>query len=272
MIENSLALLRDYYRLGVRYMTLTHSANTEWADSATDDPVHGGLTVFGKEVVREMNRLGMLVDLSHVSDDTMRDALEVAQAPVIFSHSSARSVADHVRNVPDDILEMVRVNGGVVMVNFAPLFVSADRAIARSGSTAVWKDANARFPDDKEAREAVMEAFYAEHPAPPATLEEVADHMDYIRRVAGIEVVGIGSDFDGIGDVPIGLEDVSRYPYLVAELINRGWSDQDIRKALGENLLRVLAKAEQVALQLEAAEHPAADAAERPDLPVTPES
>ncbi len=271
MIENSLSLLRDYYRLGVRYMTLTHSENTLWADSATDDPVHGGLSDFGEEVVREMNRLGMLVDLSHVSDDTMRDALLVTQAPVIFSHSSARAVADHVRNVPDDILELVRLNGGIVMVNFAPLFVSAEMAIARRGSFDIWKDALARFPDDKEARDEIMAAFYAEHPSPPATLQQVADHMDHIRRIAGIEVVGIGSDFDGIGEVPVGLEDVSRYPHLVAELITRGWTDQDIRKALGENLLRVMAKAEQVALRIEEERHPQGNVTGGPDVASTPE-
>jgi membrane dipeptidase len=269
MIEDSLALLRDYYRLGVRYMTLTHSDNTAWADSATADPVHGGLNEFGEEVVREMNRLGMLVDLSHVSDDTMRDALRVTQAPVIFSHSSARAVADHVRNVPDDILEMVRVNGGVVMVNFAPTFVSPEAAIARRGSFAAWKDAMVQFPDDKEERDKIMAAFYAAHPAPPATLQQVADHMDHIRRIAGVEVVGIGSDFDGISEVPIGLEDVSRFPYLISELITRGWTDQDIRKALGENLLRVLAEAEQVALRLETERQPAAPAAESPATPAS---
>jgi len=271
MIEGSLALLRDYYRLGVRYMTLTHSENTQWADSATDEAVHGGLSEFGKEVVREMNRLGMMVDLSHVSDDTMRDALLVTQAPVIFSHSSARAVAKHDRNVPDDILELVRVNGGVVMVNFAPLFVSQEMATAREGSFDVWKDALARFPDDKEARDEIMATFYAEHPSAPATLQQVADHMDHIRRVAGIEVVGIGSDFDGIGEVPVGLEDVSRFPHLIAELIIRGWSDQDIRKALGENLLRVMAQTEQVAQRIQAQQHPAGADPAGPETPSTPE-
>ena len=256
MIENSLAILRNNYRLGVRYMTLTHSDNTDWADSATDEPVHGGLTPFGEEVVREMNRLGMLVDLSHVSDDTMRDVLRLAEAPVIFSHSSARAVADHVRNVPDDILEMVRANGGVVMVNFAPSFVSPEVAVARRGAFAAYKDAMARFPEDRDAREKVMEKFYDEHPAPPATLAQVADHMDHIRHVAGGETVGIGSDFDGIGDVPEGLEDVSKFPDLVVELINRGWSDEEISRALGGNLLRVLAAAEDVAARLQIEKSP----------------
>lgn len=256
MIENSLAILRNNYRLGVRYMTLTHADNTDWADSATDEPVHGGLTPFGEEVVREMNRLGMLVDLSHVSDDTMRDVLRQVEAPVIFSHSSARAVADHVRNVPDDILEMVRANGGVVMVNFAPSFVSAEMAKARRGAFAAYKDATARFPDDRDAREKVMARFYADHPAPPATLSQVADHMDHIRRVAGSETVGIGSDFDGIGDVPVGLEDVSKFPDLVVELINRGWTDAAISQALGGNLLRVLAAAEDVAVRLQAERPP----------------
>jgi len=251
MIENSLSILRNNYRLGIRYMTLTHSDNTDWADSATDEPVHGGLTPFGEEVVREMNRLGMLVDLSHVSDDTMRDVLRLAEAPVIFSHSSARAVADHVRNVPDDILEMVRANGGVVMVNFAPSFVSPERAVARRGTFDAYKDAMARFPDDRNARTAVMEEFYEAHPAPPATLSQVADHMDHIRRVAGGGTVGIGSDFDGISDVPEGLEDVSKFPDLVVELINRGWSDEAISRALGGNLLRVLAAAEEVAARLQ---------------------
>lgn len=251
MIENSLAHLRNYYKLGVRYMTLTHSSNTDWADSATDDPVHGGLTPFGEEVIREMNRLGMLVDLSHVSDETVRDTLRITAAPVMFSHSSARAVADHVRNVPDDILEMVRANGGVVMVNFAPGFVSPEMAVARRGAFDAYKDAERRFPDDAEARKKLMDKFYADHPAPPATLEQVADHMDHIRKIAGIDTVGIGSDFDGINDVPVGLEDVSRFPDLIAELMRRGWSDEDLGKALGGNLLRVLEAGEKVAAELQ---------------------
>ncbi len=258
MMDNSLAVLRDFYRLGARYMTLTHSDNTDWADSATDEPAHGGLTPFGREVIREMNRLGMLVDLSHVSDATMEQVLALSEAPVIFSHSSARAVADHARNVPDAILRKVGEKGGVVMVNFAPTFVSPEVARARRGGFAAWKETQRRFPDDREAQRRAMAEWVEAHPAPPATLAQVADHMDHIRAVAGAGAVGIGSDYDGISDTPTGLESVSRYPDLVAELIRRGWSDAELSGALGENLLRVLEQAEEVAARLQKERPPSA--------------
>jgi membrane dipeptidase len=251
MIENSLPLLRQFHRLGVRYMTLTHVADTDWADSATDDAKHGGLTPFGEEVVREMNRLGMLVDLSHVSDETMKDALRVSAAPVIFSHSSARAVADHVRNVPDDVLRDVGAKRGLVMVNFASAFVSNEAALARRGAFALYKDVRHRFPDDAAARKKAVEAWMAEHPAPRATLEQVADHVEHVRGVAGIDAVGIGSDFDGITDPPTGLEDVSKFPDLIAVLLRRGWTGPEVRKLLGENLLRVLREAEAASARLQ---------------------
>ena len=250
MIDSSLPMLRTLYRLGARYMTLTHSSNTAWADSGTDDAAHGGLTPFGEEVVREMNRLGMLVDLSHVADDTMRDALAISAAPVIFSHSSARALADHPRNVPDEILRRVGETGGVVMVNFASTFVNAEAARARSGAFAAYKEIRRAHPDDRAARRAAMKEWNDAHPAPRATLREVADHLDHIRRVAGPQAVGIGSDFDGISDPPVGLEDVSRFPDLIAELFRRGWPQRDVEAAAGRNLLRALRRAEQVAAGL----------------------
>src|SRR5690606_34737523 len=208
--------LRSFYDLGARYMTLTHSANTDWADAATALPEHGGLTEFGKEVVREMNRLGMLVDLSHVATTTMHDALDVSEAPVIFSHSSARSVTDVPRNVPDDVLRRVRENGGIVMVTFVPGFVR--REIAE------WE----RLPPSTRG------------PAPRnANMDDVIRHIEHVRDVAGIDHVGIGADFDGIDQGPVGLEDVSAYPALFAELSRRGWSEADLRKLAGENILRV---------------------------------
>jgi membrane dipeptidase len=269
MIENSLSVLRDFYRLGARYMTLTHSDNTDWADSATDESRHGGLTRFGEEVVREMNRLGMLVDLSHVSDDTMHDTLRISEAPVIFSHSSARGVADHVRNVPDDVLRLVGEQGGVVMVNFAGSFVSPEAALARRGSFQVWKRLSRQYAGDPQGRRRAMDAWYDDHPAPDATLAEVADHLEHIRTVAGIDTVGIGSDFDGITNPPVGLEDVSRFPHLVAEMVRRGWSDEEIAKLLGENLLRALAENEQVARRLQEQRPPATATIEERD-PVQP--
>ena len=240
-IENSLGALRMFYRLGVRYMTLTHWETIDWADAATDSAKHGGLTPFGEEVVREMNRLGMLVDLSHVSDATMVDAIRVSRAPVFYSHSSARALCNHVRNVPDSILKMVRANGGVVMVNFNPGFVSE--------AVRVYEDSMARRARALRAAgvdtTAVADSLkgWAVR-GPKATLSQVADHIEHIRDVAGVDAVGLGSDFDGITEVPVGLEDVSKFPDLLAELLRRGWSEQDIRKVAGLNALRVLRAAE----------------------------
>jgi membrane dipeptidase len=216
-INNSIAALRMFYAAGARYMTLTHSLNTDWADSCSDTPKSDGLSPFGEEVVREMNRLGMMVDLSHTSPATMEDAIRVSDAPVIFSHSGARALNDHVRNVPDKVLAMLPKNGGVVMVNFYPPFVTKEGT---------------------------------------ATLADVADHMDHIRKVAGADHVGIGSDFDGIPTVPVGLEDVSTYPALTAELLRRGWTDDDVKKALGLNVLRVMQRVEAVSARLQKQREP----------------
>ena|SRR6202522_112036 len=260
-INNSLAVLRQMYDAGARYMTLTHSSNTSWADSATDTPAHHGLTPFGVEVVREMNRIGMLVDLSHVSPDTMKAALAATQAPVIFSHSSARALVDHPRNVPDEVLRAVAANGGVVMVNFAPPYVSADRNRWEADHAAE----RTRFDSppfaglyigQPERAKAALTAWEAQHPKPVTTLAQVADHVEHIRQVAGVDHVGLGSDFDGIPDAPVGLEGVDRYPALLEELMRRGWSDSDIAKLAGENLLRTLAAAEQVSLRLQGASKP----------------
>lgn len=251
-IHNSLPVLRMFYRMGARYMTLTHSLNVDWADSATDQPRAHGLTPFGKEVVREMNRLGMLVDLSHTSPETMRQALDTSQAPVIFSHSGARALCDHPRNVPDDVLRRLPANGGIVMVTFVPEFVSnivREHVNSREEELARLKAAKGA---SEESVRAGLAAWDQSHPAPRATLAQVADHIDHVRRVAGIDHIGLGSDFDGISQVVEGLEDVSKYPNLTAELIRRGYSDEDIYKALGRNLLRVFARAEAVARLLQA--------------------
>jgi membrane dipeptidase len=250
-IENSLGALRTYYELGARYMTLTHNSTLDWADAAADSARHGGLTPFGEEVVREMNRLGMLVDLSHVSPATMSDALNVSEAPVIFSHSSARALTEHVRNVPDSILQRLPRNGGVVMVTFVPPFISKEVADWSARRDAVRKDVTARFSDDEAARNRENSAWEQANPAPKATLAHVADHIEHVRKVAGVEHVGIGSDFDGIDAVPVGLEDVSTFPFLFAELARRGWSDADLKKLAGENVLRVLTRAEEVAARLQ---------------------
>ena len=250
-IENSLGALRVYYDLGVRYMTLTHNVTLDWADAATGEQRHGGLTAFGEEVVREMNRLGMLVDLSHVAPSTMSDALNVTQAPVIFSHSSARAIADVPRNVPDSILRRLPANGGVVMVTFVPGFISPEIvARARRRSTAE-ADVRARLASDTAGVARELAAWDAANPAPRATLAQVADHIDHIRRVAGPDHVGIGGDFDGIDEVVQGLEDVSTYPALFAELSRRGWTEADMRKLAGENVLRVMTRAEAVAKRLQ---------------------
>ena len=251
VIENSLGALRAYFDLGARYLTLTHNVTLDWADAAVDSARHGGLTRFGEEVVREMNRLGMLVDLSHVSPGTMSDALNVAEAPVIFSHSSARALTDVPRNVPDSILARLKVNGGVVMVTFVPGFVSqkvADRSRTRAVQLA---EAQRRSPRDTSAVNQVMARWDAANPLPKATLGDVADHIEHVRRVAGVDHVGIGSDYDGTDNqLPVGLEDVSAFPRLLAELSRRGWSEEDLRKLAGENVLRVMTTAERVAARL----------------------
>ena len=245
-IENSLGALRAFAKLGVRYMTLTHWETLDWADAATDSARHGGLTPFGEQVVLEMNRLGMLVDLSHVSDATMMDALRVTRAPVIFSHSSARAIARHMRNVPDSILRLVTANRGVVMVNFNPPFVSEARRLhdaRRDSALAAMRAAGV----DSLVRRDSLRAWNSR--APAVTMQQVADHVDHMRKIAGIDHVGIGSDFDGISSVPAGLEDVGKFPDLIAELLRRRWTEEDVRKLAGLNVLRVLREAEQVAAQ-----------------------
>jgi membrane dipeptidase len=245
-IDNSLGVLRMYYALGVRYMTLTHSQNLDWADSATDRPVHHGLTEFGEQVVHEMNRLGMLVDISHVSADTMRHVLRVTRAPVIASHSSAYALAQHPRNVPDDVLRLVVKNGGVVMVNFYPGFIVPEGARATRNLFEVARELEKKYPNEKEFRVAFA-AWLKDHPFPNGSVHTVVDHIEHIIKVAGVDHVGLGSDFDGITRVPKQLEDVSCYPYITQELLNRGHTRDDIFKILGGNVLRVLRRAEQVA-------------------------
>lgn len=239
-IENSLGALRAFFALGARYMTLTHGSNIDWADSGTDEPVHGGLTAFGQEVVREMNWLGMMVDLSHTSQATMHDALDVAQAPVIYSHSSARALTDHARNVPDDVLARLPENGGVVMVTFVESFVSEE---VRT------------FEGEPEQR-------------PRATLTDVADHIEHVRSVAGVDHVALGGDFDGIDRGPVGLEDVSTYPALFTELSRRGWTESELRKLAGDNLLRVMRQVEATARRLQAERGPSTATIGEMDGPV----
>lgn len=247
VLENSLGALRAYYDLGARYLTLTHNVTLDWADAALDTPKHRGLTPFGREVVREMNRLGMLVDLSHVSPEVMRDALDTTEAPVIFSHSCARALVDHPRNVPDEVLRRMEANGGVVMVTFIPAFVNRD---VKAWSEGLEKEVKAKGKGI-DADYMKLEAEYAKvhGPSPKASLKDVADHLDHVATLAGHDHVGIASDFWG-GDMPVGLEDVSKYPDLFAELIRRGWSDVDLRKLAGENLMRAFARAEAVSARL----------------------
>ena len=245
-IENSLGALRMFYSLGTRYMTLTHWRSLDWARASTDT-ARRGLSAFGKQVVLEMNRLGMLVDLSHVNDQTMSDALHTSEAPVIFSHSSARALSNHPRNVPDSILKLVAVNRGVVMVNFNPGFVSEAVRIS-DDSISARTDALQKAGADSAIRADSLKKWQAA--APRATLAQVADHIEYIRRIAGIDCVGIGSDFDGITEVPVGLEDVSKFPDLIAELLRRGWTEADVRKVAGLNVLRVMREAERVAKEM----------------------
>ncbi len=249
-IDNNLAVLRQLYNMGARYMTLTHSANTDWADACSDEPVHGGLSPFGVEVVREMNRLGMLVDLSHVSPETMHDALDVTEAPVIFSHSSARALMDHVRNVPDDVLQRLPENGGIVMVTFVPHFVSDDVLAHYAEEKAQEARLKVYNPGRDKIVEDELQAWLEANPYPSATTAQVADHIEHVIRTAGVDHVGLGSDFDGIPFAPEGLDDVSRFPNLLAELLRRGHSDEDVEKIAGRNALRVLRECERVAQRL----------------------
>ncbi len=255
-IDNSLADLRMFYRLGARYMTLTHSLNTPWADSATDTPKFHGLSPFGEEVVKEMNWLGMLVDLSHVSPETMASALRVTQAPIIFSHSDARALNDHPRCVPDDILAQLPRNGGVIMVTFVPDFISPEANAWGKQRDAEEARLKAQSPKDADAVKAGVDAWTKAHPAPPVTIAQVADHFDHIRKVAGIDHIGFGSDFDGITMTVQGLEDVSKYPALVAELLKRGYTDEDIHKIANGNILRVMHEVERVSKKLQAERGP----------------
>jgi membrane dipeptidase len=250
-IEHSLGALRAYYDLGVRYMTLTHNVTLDWADAALDSAKHNGLTPFGDSVVREMNRLGMLVDLSHVSPATMSSALNVSQAPVIFSHSAARAIVDVPRNVPDSILRRVTTNGGIVMVPFVTGFVSPAVFLYDQSTRPTVRDLRQKYGSDTAAITRALGDWRKTHPEPRATLSQVADQIEYVRKVAGVDHVGIGGDFDGITEVIQGLEDVSTYPTLFAELARRGWSDSDLRKLAGENFLRVFAQAEAVAKRLQ---------------------
>lgn len=245
-IDNSLGVLRMLYALGARYMTLTHSETLDWADSATDEAKHNGLTEFGEQVVREMNRLGMLVDISHVSAETMKHALKVSRAPVIASHSSAFALAQHPRNVPDDVLKLVARNGGVVMVNFYSGFITPEGARAMKTMFEEARALREKYPNEKEYQQA-MRQWRKEHPIPTGSVHHVVDHIEHIIKVAGIDHVGLGSDFDGIPVAPRQLEDVSCYPYITQELLNRGHARADILKILGGNLLRAMRQAEQAA-------------------------
>ncbi len=248
-IENSLGALRAFYALGARYMTLTHGSTIDWADSGTGEPIHGGLTAFGREVVREMNWLGMSVDLSHTSPATMHDVLDVAEAPVIYSHSSAKALTGHNRNVPDDVLRRLPENGGVVMVTFVESFVNEE--------VRLWRERMEGVPEEEQSE------------APRATLSDVADHIEHVRDVAGIDHVAVGGDFDGIDRGPVGLEDVSTYPSLFAELSRRGWSESELRKLAADNMLRAMRDVEATARRLQAERGPSTATIEELDGPIT---
>jgi membrane dipeptidase len=249
-IGGSLGALRTLARLGVGYLTLTHNEDTPWADSATGQHPHGGLTAFGEEVVREVNRLGVLVDLSHTSDDTMRQAIEVSTAPVLFSHSNVRTLCDVARNVPDDVIELVGRTGGVICVTFVPWFLTAEGARANAEEWEETRRLRAEHPDDPELVRELMERWNESHPVPDSSVEDVADHVDRIREIAGVDHIGIGSDFDGTPGVPYGLEDVSRYPALFAELAGRGYTDDELTRIAGRNVLRLMRAAQRVSAEL----------------------
>jgi len=251
-IEDSLMALRDFYRLGVRYMTLTHNNTNNWADSCCDAAKHNGLSEFGKDVVREMNRIGMLIDVSHVSDKTMSDVLDVSTAPVIASHSSARALGDRPRNIPDELLRGIAKNGGVVMVNFYPGFIDQKVVLASRERDARLKpqmdELAAKYRDDPKRREEEQNKLLAANPLPLTPLSVLIDHFDHIAKVAGVDHVGIGSDFDGVPSLPVGMEDISKLPVITYELLKRGYSEADVRKILGENFMRAFEQAERVAV------------------------
>lgn len=271
-IENSLANVRMFGELGVRYITLTHGGNTRWADAATEAPAHGGLTHFGEAVVREMNRSGIMVDISHVSDGTMSDAIRVSEAPVIFSHSSARAIADHPRNVPDSILTLMPRSGGIVMVNIFPGFVNATAAKQAQGVLEKEREFLAKYPTDPKRASAEFLVWLTEtmNSMESGTLNQVADHIDHIVRVAGIDHVGYGADYGELTNHPRGLEDVSRYPYLTAELLRRGYTDAQVGKIVGGNMLRVMLRVEQVAARLQRTRAPSAARIEELDRVAVP--
>jgi membrane dipeptidase len=261
-IDNSMAALRMLYELGVRYMTLTHNTTLRWADAAADFPRNRGLSEFGEEVVREMNRLGMFIDLSHVSPETMKDAIRVSEAPVIFSHSSARGLVDHVRNVPDDVLRLLPQNGGVVMITFVPAFISKEVNGWASRLEAEAERARAELNGAEIGPR--MQAWTQANPQPFASISDVADHIDYVRKIAGIDHIGIGSDYDGIERGPAGLEDVSKFPVLFAELLKRGYSEADLKKIAGQNVLRAMRAMEATSQRLRAGKAPSLVDALRP--------
>lgn len=248
-IENSLGALRMFHALGARYMTLTHGDTIDWCDSATDVQPHGGLTAFGEDVVREMNRLGMLVDISHISADAMRDVLRVTKAPIIASHSGASGVAEHARNVPDDVLSQLRTNGGVIMVNFFSGYVDPEGARIMRDIFGVERELHAKYPAEDDYR-AALKAWKDEHPIPRGTVYSVVDHIDHIVRIAGIDHVGLGGDYDGVNTLPEQMNDVTSYPYITQVLLERGYTEADIRKIHGENILRALSEAQRVARRL----------------------
>ncbi|WP_297803508.1 dipeptidase [uncultured Brevundimonas sp.] len=246
-IDDSLGLLREFRRAGALYMTLTHSKSTNWADAGTDAPKWGGLNAFGEEVVKEMNRIGMMVDLSHTSAETMRDALRVTEAPVIFSHSSALGVTAHPRNVPDDVLAAMKDNGGIVMVTFVPGFISEQVRAWGANRAAEQARLNSLHPGDPDRVKRELEQWVAANPTPRATIDDVVAHIQYVRDKAGIDHIGLGGDFDGVDSLPVGVEAVDAYPRIMARLIQNGWTDSDIRKLSGENMLRVMRQVEAVA-------------------------
>ena len=271
-IDNSLPMVRQMYAAGARYMTLTHALNNDWADSATDTPKHHGLTAFGKAVVKEMNRTGMIVDLAHVSPETMKAALEVSQAPVMFSHSGARVLDDHPRDVPDDVLMMVAKNRGIVMVNFAPQYVSEERAKWESDRAAEKTRYSAPpfagyYIGQPERAKRALADWDSKHPRPVVTIAMVADHIEHIRKVCGVDCTGIGSDFDGIPTTPQGLDGVDKFPLLLVELARRGWTDDELAKVAGGNILRVMREAETVSKRLQATERPSSATIEALDGP-----